>query len=112
MVLCFGLSTAPQVFSLVSTWVHIQGIWTLRHLNDWLVLADSWVKLIQQRETSPILSRLRHCDKFGKFKPLSKSKATLPRDGNRHDSSESLSFREMSVVGHSRFPVILREASP
>ena len=43
--LCFGLSTAPQVFTrvlaVVSAWVHSHGIRLIRYLDDWLVLASS-----------------------------------------------------------------------
>ena len=43
--LCFGLSTAPQVytrvFAAVSAWAHSHGIRLLRYLDDWLVLASS-----------------------------------------------------------------------
>ena len=43
--LCFGLSTAPQVFTrvfaAVSAWVHARGIRLLRYLDDWLVLSSS-----------------------------------------------------------------------
>ena len=43
--LCFGLSTAPQVFTrvfaAVSAWAHAHGIRLLRYLDDWLVLASS-----------------------------------------------------------------------
>ena len=43
--LCFGLSTAPQVFTrvfaAVSVWAHSHGIRLLRYLDDWLVLASS-----------------------------------------------------------------------
>ena len=43
--LCFGLSTAPQVFTrvfaVVSVWAHSHGIRLLRYLDDWLVLASS-----------------------------------------------------------------------
>ena len=42
--LCFGLSTAPQVFmrvfAAVSAWAHSHGIRLLRYLDDWLVLAS------------------------------------------------------------------------
>ena len=44
-VLCFGLSTAPQVFprvfAAVSAWAHSHGIRLLRYLDDWLVLSSS-----------------------------------------------------------------------
>lgn len=53
-ILCFGLTTAPQVFTrvftLVSTWVHAQGVCRLRYLDDWLVLAHSWEKLIRDKD--------------------------------------------------------------
>ena len=43
--LCFGLLTAPQVFTrvfaAVSAWAHSHGIRLLRCLDDWLVLASS-----------------------------------------------------------------------
>ena len=43
--LCFGLSTAPQVFTrvfaAVSVWAHSHGIRLLRYLDDWLILASS-----------------------------------------------------------------------
>ena len=45
-VLCFGLSTVPQVFALVSKWVHQRGIWLLRCLNDWLTIAESLFLLL------------------------------------------------------------------
>ena len=42
--LCFGLSTAPQVFTrvfaAVSAWAHTRGIRLLRYLDDWLVLSS------------------------------------------------------------------------
>ena len=44
-VLCFGLSTAPQVFTsvfaTVSAWAHAHGVRLLRYLDDWLVLASA-----------------------------------------------------------------------
>ena len=50
-VLCFGLSTAPQVFTrvfaAVSAWAHSRGIRLLRYLDDWLVLASSETKARQ-----------------------------------------------------------------
>ena len=46
--LCFGLSTAPQVFTrvfvAVSSWAHARGIRLLRYLDDWLILSTSEIK--------------------------------------------------------------------
>ena len=43
-VLCFGLSTTPQVFmrvfATVSAWAHSRRVRLLRYLDDWLVLAS------------------------------------------------------------------------
>ena len=43
--LCFGLSTAPQVFTRfmvrVSVMLHSLGVRMLRYVNDWLILASS-----------------------------------------------------------------------
>ena len=43
--LCFGLSTAPQVFTRVfatmSAWAHSHGIRLLRYLDDWFILTSS-----------------------------------------------------------------------
>ena len=52
--LCFGLSTAPQVFTrvmaLVSSFLHSQGVRMLRHLDDWLVLASSRQEALEVRD--------------------------------------------------------------
>ena len=49
--LCFGLSTAPQVFTrvfaAVSEWAHSCGIRRLRYLDDWLVFSSSEKKAKQ-----------------------------------------------------------------
>ena len=49
--LCFGLSTAPQVFTrvfaAVSAWAHSRGIRLLCYLDDWLVLSSSEKKAKQ-----------------------------------------------------------------
>ena len=60
-VLCFGLSTAPQVFmrvfAAVSAWAHTRGIWLLRYLDDWLVLASSETKARQHVQDLLLLCR-------------------------------------------------------
>ena len=44
--LCFGLSTAPQVFTRmfarVSEWAYKNGIRLLLYLDDWLMILGDW----------------------------------------------------------------------
>ena len=53
-VLCFGLTTAPQVFTRlmapISAILHRYGIRILRYLDDWLILAESRTTCIQARD--------------------------------------------------------------
>ena len=53
-VLCFGLTTAPQVFTRimapVSAILHRHGVRMLRYLDDWLILASSKIACIQSRD--------------------------------------------------------------
>ena len=62
--LCFGLSTAPQVFTrvfaAVSAWAHSHGIQLLRYLDDWLVLASS-----EQEARQAVWSLLSLCHTLG-----------------------------------------------
>ena len=52
--LCFGLATAPQVFTrvfaVVSKIAHSQGIRLLRYLDDWLILGASEGRTLQARD--------------------------------------------------------------
>ena len=63
-VLCFGLTTAPQVFTRlmapIPAILHRYGIRMLRYLDDWLILAESRDTCIQARD------RLLHlCEELG-----------------------------------------------
>ena len=62
--LCFGLSTAPQVFTrvfaAVSAWAHSRGIRLLRYLDDWLVLSSS-----EKRAKQAVQSLLSLCHTLG-----------------------------------------------
>ena len=53
-VLCFGLSTAPQVFTRmmapISAALHQRGVRLLRYLDDWLVLAASEQEALQSTQ--------------------------------------------------------------
>ena len=61
-VLCFGLSTAPQVFTRfmapVFGMLHDLGVWILRYLDDWLILASSSIEALWARDI--VLDRCRH----------------------------------------------------
>ena len=63
-VLCFGLTTAPQVFSRlmapISAILHRYGIRMLRYLDDWLILAESRTTGIQARDRL-----LQVCEELG-----------------------------------------------
>ena len=52
--LCFGLSTASQVFTRVmapvSVMLHSLGVRMLRYLDDWLILASTWSEALQPRD--------------------------------------------------------------
>ena len=52
-VLCFGLTTAPLVFTRlmapISTFLHRYVVGMLRYLDDWLILAESRTTGIQAR---------------------------------------------------------------
>ena len=62
--LCFGLSTAPQVFTrvfvAVSAWAHSHGIRLLRYLDGWLVLSSS-----EKKAKQAVQSLLSLCHTLG-----------------------------------------------
>ena len=94
--LCFGLSTAPQVFNrvfeVVSAWAHTHGIRLLCYLDDWLVLSSS------EREAKQALqSLLSLCDKREEVR----SRALADCEVSRHDHRYR-GWQGFSVSGASR----------
>ena len=92
--LCFGLSTAPQVFTrvfaAVSSWAHARGIRLLRYLDDWLILSPSEKQM--QQHINQLLSLLlsRHSHKRGEVRPLPVQVCRIYRHGNRHSVCPSV----------------------
>ena len=74
-VLCFGLSTAPQVFTrvmaLVSGFLHRLGVLMFRYLDDWLIMASSQEEACWARDKVPQL-----CQELGIVVNLDKSSLT------------------------------------
>ena len=71
--LCFGLSTAPQVFSRVmapvSAILHAMGIRMRRYLDDWLVQSSSREPLLRDPDCPRALPRAGGCDQPGEIPP-------------------------------------------
>ena len=63
-VLCFGLTTAPRVFTRlmapISTFLHRYVVGMLRYLDDWLILAETRTTGIQARDRL-----LQVCEELG-----------------------------------------------
>ena len=68
-VLCFGLSTAPQVFmrvmAPVSALLHRSSICLCRYLDDRLIQASSWEQVLLALDTVLQLCHSRHCRQLG-----------------------------------------------
>ena len=82
-VLCFGLSTAPQVFTRVmapvSAFLHRLGIRMCRYLDDWLIQASSCPLVLQALETVIHLSGPWHCHQLGEVQSPSIAASGLSR---------------------------------
>ena len=78
-VLCFGLTTAPRVFTRlmapISTFLHRYVVGMLRYLDDWLILAESRTTGIQARDRL-----LQVCEELGLQVNCSKSSLIPSQD--------------------------------
>ena len=78
-VLCFGLTTAPQVFTRlmapISAILHRYGIRMLIYLDDWLILAESRTTCMRARDRLPHL-----CEELGLQVNLRKSSLVPSQD--------------------------------
>ena len=126
-VLCFGLSTAPQVFSqvmaLVSSFLHQSGVRMLRYLDDWLILVSSRKEACWAGDKVLSLSRTRgHCE-FGQVFARSVSVSGLSGDQDRvadflgftdslEDRKVLLNSRRISVLKGAVCEVLEGSASP
>ena len=104
--LCFGLSTAPQVFTKVmapvSIILHDMGDRILRYLDDWLVLASSRVEALWARHK--VLSL---CRQLGIVVNLAKSHLIPSRSASIWGMYiESPSLRAFSLAGEGFDPAV------
>ena len=76
--LCFGLSTAPQVFTrvmaVVSVRAHERGIRLVRYIDDWLIASEDHDTLLQHRAWL-----LQLCEDLGILVNMEKSELTPTR---------------------------------
>ncbi|XP_064107554.1 uncharacterized protein LOC135216312 [Macrobrachium nipponense] len=77
--LCFGLNTAPYVFtrvvSNVSRWLHLEGVRISMYLDDWIIRAKSQVKCLEDLQVTMTLTQ-----QLGLLVNLDKSQLTPSQD--------------------------------
>ena len=86
-VLCFGLSTVPQVFTrvfaTVLAWAHAREVRVLRYLDDWLVLAST-----EARARQHVRDLLSLCNSLG---------VVLNREKSDLNPSQSVEYLGMTI---------------
>ena len=100
-VLCFGLSTAPQVFTrefaAVSAWAHSRGIRLLRYLDDWLVLGLLGDQSPSARpRPALVVSRSGDRGQQGEVGSHALTFCELSRDDDRHSGGQGFSLESES----------------
>ena len=99
-VLCFGLSTTPQVFTrifaTVSAWAHARGVHLLRYLDNWLVLAST-----EARARQHVRDLLSLCNSLG---------VVLNREKSELNPSQSVEYLGMTLdtVASRAYPTLTR----
>ena len=114
--LCFGLSTAPQVFTRVmapvSAILHSWGIRMRRYLDDWLVQSSSRDSLLRDLQVALDLCReLGDCSQSCEVSPSSISGGTVPRGGDRLPVFPGFSVfgtRRQALVNRRRVSILRR----
>ena len=116
--LCFGLSTAPQVFSRVMSPVpailHSWGIRMRRYLDDWLVQSSSRDSPTRPSGGSRSLSRARDCGEPQEVPPRAFSGSTVSRGGDRHQVFQGFSItgsRRQAAINSWRVSILRRSSS-
>ena len=98
--LCFGLSTAPQVFTrvfaAVSAWAHSRGICLLWYLDDYLVLASS--EAVAKKNVRDLLSL---CHSLGVVINEEKSDLVPSQTANNLGMAIEVSTRAVQCPGRS-----------
>ena len=105
-VLCFGLTTAPQVFTRlmapISAILHRYGIRILRYLDDWLILAESRTTCIHARD------RLLHlCEELG-LQVNHKKSSLVPSQDMTYLGMQLLSVQFIAKPTETRIGNLLR----
>ena len=105
-VLCFGLTTAPQVFTRlmapISAILHRYDIRILRYLDDWLILAESRTTCIQVRD------RLLHlCEELG-LQVNHKKSSLVPSQDMTYLGMQILSVQFIAKPTETRVGNLLR----
>ena len=104
-VLCFGLTTAPQVFTRlmapISAILHRYGIRMLRYLDDWLILAESRTTCIRARDRLLYL-----CEELGLQVNLRKS-SLVPSQDMTYLGMQILSVRFVAKPTETRIVNLL-----
>ena len=95
--LCFGLSTAPQVFTrvfaAVSARAHSHGIRLLLYLDDWLILASSEREAKQAVQSLLSLCRtLGDCDKREEVRSRALADCKVPQYDHRYRGRQGFSI--------------------